>query len=105
MPKSVNRGLTKAALARGSHRAPWFRWLARGSALAVTTAALIGMPSGARAATSPVPLGTAANFAVLAGSTITNTGATTINGDLGAEPGHIGDRVSSRPGERDYPRG
>jgi len=50
----------------------------------VGLAALSIMPSTAFAQGT---LGTAASYAILAGSTITNTGATTISGDVGLSPG------------------
>jgi hypothetical protein len=54
--------------------------------VAFITLAAFGTQS-AVAATATVNLGTSSTYAVLAGSAITNTGATTIHGDIGISPG------------------
>jgi len=57
-------------------------------ALSIVVSAFVlgAWPMAALAATQP-RMGTAANFAVLAGSAITNTGPTVISGGLGLSPG------------------
>jgi Ice-binding-like len=61
-------------------------WLAAGPVLGTSLAVLIGSQGSAVAATAP-PLGTAATYAVLAATTVTNTGDSVLTGNLGLSPG------------------
>ncbi|MER0445350.1 ice-binding family protein [Streptomyces sp. Edi4] len=63
-------------------------WTAAVMAVVIAAAVLAVTPTRADAVASPVPLGTAASFGVLAGATVTNTGPTVVDGlSVGVSPG------------------
>ncbi len=55
-------------------------------AVLIATGGIAATPCTAKALATPVALGTAADFAVLGGASVTNTGSTVVTGDLGISP-------------------
>jgi hypothetical protein len=76
--------LTKKMQDRGKK---YFRSITAVAAVGLTaTGLMLSLAGGSQAAATPISLGTADGFAVLAGAGVTNTGPTVLTGDLGTFP-------------------
>jgi hypothetical protein len=72
--------------------------LSTGTAVALAIALLAPAQTVSAAGPTAVALGTAGGFAILAGTGMTNTGATTITGDVGSSPTHSESGFAACPG-------
>ncbi|MET1073667.1 MAG: ice-binding family protein [Umezawaea sp.] len=83
----MDRDPVRSLSGRPLRRARW--GAAGGLVTAAVTLFAVGLlvTPAAYAATSPVGLGTVASYSVLGGQAVTNTGPSTLGGDLGVSPG------------------
>jgi thiazole synthase ThiGH ThiG subunit len=74
------------------------------AAMSILMTAVVLHPTAAHAAEDPVGLGTAADYSVLAGSTVTNTGPSDLGQSLGVHPGSTNPGFLRASSRRDPPR-
>lgn len=67
------------------------------AAVGLWSIASAGSAEAATTLNGPIRLATASTYGLLAGSAITNTGATTVNGDIGIDPGSAVNGFSGAP--------
>ena len=71
----------------GHHPPRWTVIVGFATVMSTVLLGVLSVPSAAYAAEAPVGLGTAGSYSVLGGTTVTNTGASTLSGDVGVSPG------------------